>query len=108
MPTYIIRLDDEQTNRPYYLEWSTIVDAPTTYGMTLEQFTDHYRERYGSDGVHGLSARLERVAKHGSSCAWEAQSAEDMISGNRAGPDETELTREQIIEEYCRRPETKP
>jgi hypothetical protein len=46
MPTYICKFQDGE--KAYYLEWSTIVDAPITTGMSLQEFKQHY---CGSGGV---------------------------------------------------------
>ncbi len=84
----------------YYLEWSTVVDAPVTYGMSLDDFKMYYRRQYGEQGMEGLPARLERVAANGTS--WQSgESTEDTIQGNRAGPQETTLTKKQIYRAYC-------
>jgi len=102
----IVRLEAPE-GHPVYLEWSTVVDAPVTYAMTREELEEHVREEYGNQGLEELPARLERADRCGAS--WRdayRESAEDTIRGNRAGPNETELTVEQIIERYwTRRPE---
>jgi hypothetical protein len=100
MPSYIIRLEREGS--PVYLEWSTIVDAPTTNGMTLEDLHEHVRDRYGSEGLRELPARLERVAATG--CSRLSGDLDELLECNRAGPNEEHLTREQIVERYCRAP----
>jgi hypothetical protein len=100
MPRYIIRLDDGGT--AYYLEWSTIVDAPVTCGMTLDKFTTWYGEEYGRVGLEELPPRLERVNQTGVSRAWRGSTVDNLISHNRAGAGETCLTREQIIDHYIR------
>jgi len=84
----------------YYLEWSTISDAPVTYGMSLAEFRDWYCGFYGTEGYRDLEYRLARVAKYGTS-SIEAETPEQMIIGNRAGPNETTLTMTEIIAEYC-------
>jgi hypothetical protein len=99
LPRYIIKLKD--TDRDYYLMWSTIVDAPITYGLTLEQFQDWYREEYGKAGLAEFTERMTRVVQKGTSSNLHS-SVEEVIKYNRAGPDETCLTREQILEKYCR------
>jgi hypothetical protein len=94
MGRYIIKLDE------YYLEWSTIVDAPVTFGMKREDFEAYYREMYGINGMRDLSKRLERADKKGTSSHYH-ESADDVISGNRAGPNESKLTRDEIYQAYC-------
>lgn len=98
MPSYIIKLTRGDESR--YLEWSTIVDAPVTYGMTLEQFMRWYKDQFGAkDFKEVLPERLTRVeAKGTSSLGW---TLEEVLSSNRAGPNETHLTYDQIWDEYC-------
>ncbi len=95
MPRYILKLRDR------YLEWSTIVDAPVTDGMTLDEFRDYYRSEYGEHGMTGLDARLERVEKNGTSAMVPHHNIDYLISTNRAGPNETCLTEEELYREYC-------
>lgn len=99
MPRYIVKLTD--AGRDYYLEWSTIVDAPVTSGMSLKEFRSHYQQEYGREGIRGLDERMNRVESTGTS-SHHHDSAEDTISCNRAGDGETRLTMEQIIDHYCR------
>lgn len=94
MGRYIIKLED------YYLEWSTIVDAPVTYGMSLEEFKQHYREEYGNSSMPELEQRLRRVEEGGTS-ALNGMTIQDVISGNRAGPDGAKLSLEEVITAYC-------
>jgi hypothetical protein len=93
MPRYIVKLDD------WYLEWSTIVDAPVTEGMSLDDFRAHYLRQYGLQGESQLFERLERVEKNGTSALDET--LDGILSCNRAGPDEAELTKDEIIKAYC-------
>ena len=101
MPTYIIKLTDENTQKDYYLEWSTIVDAPVTSGMALDKFKKNYKRRYGLNGVSTLDARLERVEKNGTSGYSPFANLNDLIKGNHAGDDGKELSKIEIIEKYC-------
>lgn len=94
MPRYIIKLNDQ------YLEWSTVVDAPITFGMSLAEFKEHYRSEYGEDGMRCLAERLERVERVGTS-EIGAMRIEDTISCNRAGDNDKRLTKKQIVAKYC-------
>lgn len=89
MPRYICKIEDK------YFEWSTIVDAPVTYGMTLEEFTQYYREEYGEQGMRDLPERMERVEAKGTS-ALAYGSLDELLECNRAGENDEELTREEI------------
>lgn len=96
MPRYIVKLED------YYFEWSTIVDAPVTFGMKLDEFKEYYQEAYGTEGMRDLDYRLERVEMFETSSITPT-TIKEMIKGNRAGPDETELTIDEILKAYCLR-----
>lgn len=100
MPQYVIKLSDR--GKDYYLMWSTIVDAPITPGMSLDEFKAWYRDEYGRLSFeYELPERLKRVEERGTSC--RDQTLDEVISCNRAGDNESELTKEQIIEAYIRR-----
>ena len=86
----------------HYIEWSTISDSPTTFGLTLDELQAHVKEERGNDGLLDLHRRLERVEATGTS-AYNDESADDTIWLNRAGPKETILHLEEIIEFYVRR-----
>jgi hypothetical protein len=79
MPTYIVKLSKDGVDR--YFEWSTVVDAPTTYGMALDEFREYYREHYGESGMEQLPGRLARVEKTG--CSAYHDSVESLLQGNR-------------------------
>ena len=97
MPRHIIKLT--RGDKSYYMEWSTIVDAPVSYGMSLREFRVYYRHLYGEYGGKDLNERLVRVEESGTSCV-DATLAEQ-ISHNRAGPGESCLTYDGIIDRYC-------
>lgn len=101
MPRYIVRLVDRKTDRSYWMEWSTIVDAPVSYGMPLEEFLEHYKNEYGEAGDRELMPRIRRVLANGTSCA-QGTSVADLIDGNRAGPKEKTVDLEYILEHFCR------
>lgn len=91
MPSYLIRLtnpDDPSDVR--YLEWSTVVDAPVTYGLTREEIQAHIKEEYGQQGLRDLRARLERADAKGTS-SWVDRSLKEAIAGNHAGENGEEL-----------------
>lgn len=96
MPRHIAKIKDK------YLEWSTVVDAPVTYGMALGEFTEYYKDEYGDQGLGRLSDRLDRVNQKGTSSHLD-DSVESLVCGNRAGPSETELTLDEIYQVYCLR-----
>lgn len=75
--------------------WSTIVDAPVTAAMQLDDFRAYYQDRYGRSAMDGLDDRLTRARDYGSS---SGESLSDLVLCNRAGPDESALSLAQIIE----------
>ncbi len=90
----IIKIDN------YYLEWSSVVDAPVTFGMSLDEFKEYYKEQYGLNGMEELSQRLERVEEFGTSSRFY-KNVDEFISHNRAGKDGKCLTVEEVIKWYC-------
>lgn len=102
MGTYILKINDEKTNIDYYLEWSTVVDGPISYGMSLEEFKKYYKEEYGNAGMKILEERMERVNKNGCSGRYPDDKLEDFFKFNRAGKNETRLNEEGILDKYCR------
>src|SRR5262245_46149389 len=102
MPKYIIRLPNPDDPDDYrYLHWSTIVDAPTTYGMTRVELEAFTLEWDGKNGLEDLAERLARADRYGisaqpaGSTTWERE-----VSGNSAGPNETELDHRGIWQRY--------
>ena len=94
MGRFIVKMKRDDEVR--YCEWSTIVDAPVTYLMSLEEFTDYYREEYGIDAA--FEQRMARVEATGVSS--HVSSYAGLWGCNRAGEDETQLTEEQFWVEY--------
>lgn len=97
MGHYIIKIKDR------YFEWSTVVDAPITYGMTEDELRAYMKDEYGNEGLSRLSERLARVAAKGTSSLVDDGLA-DLIRYNRAGPNETSLTEEEIYARYAEAP----
>ena len=89
----------EHDNEKYYMLWSTVVDAPITYGVKLSQFLDYMKEEYGNRGWEDLDKSLERAERQG--CSFIGETLDDLLSCNRAGFNEMELTKDEIIEWYC-------
>lgn len=92
MPQYIVSVMHSKTGHRYWLEWSTIVDAPTMICEGLAEFVEYYLREYGVRSELELCGRLGRVAGHGSSAVAANQSPRELLAGNRAGPNETELS----------------
>jgi hypothetical protein len=94
MARFIVKLHE------HYFEYSTIVDAPVTMGMSRAEFDEYYQDVYGTNGMRDLPERMERVEAKGTSAHGDKDAA-DTLFLNRAGPDETELTVDEIYQAYC-------
>lgn len=97
MARYII-----QCNCVYNL-WSTVVDAPLLKpGLTKDQLIEELERR---NETHDLDARLARAEATGCSAINPRMTLAEVVSGNRAGPNKSELDLEAIIREYLSLPE---
>ncbi len=92
MGTYIIKLDNQ------YLLWSTVVDAPVSYGMKTQNDVALELEMRGQY-TRNFPERMERVEKNGISAT--DHTLEELFKFNRAGPNESCLTKAEIIAQYC-------
>jgi len=104
MARYIIKLPCDGTD--YYLLWSSVADAPITYGMTLSEFREYYSHENGhSESIMAnLDRRMERVAESGTSDALCRDPVEKWTACNRAGENEEQLTFDEIVEQWVRQP----
>lgn len=94
MSQYIVKLKDN------YLEWSTVSESPTTRGMTREQMRQYLLEKGQREVEAEIEERLMRADAHGSS-SIPPQTAEDIVTVNRAGENESQLTLDEIYERCC-------
>ena len=101
MPTTIIKLPCD--GQDYYLEWSSVVDAPVTYGMTLDEFKSYYRAEYGNQGMERLEERMKRVEETGTSDRLSRKPVKEWVKFNRAGDKETQITYDKIVDKYVRK-----
>lgn len=91
---------DENTGIDYYFEWSTLTNAPITYGMPLDEFGEYYHQVYGEEGVNGFLERMKRVFKKGISTIQYDLTT--LLSTNRAGENGAHISNEEILERYSR------
>lgn len=91
MSRAIVKIKDK------YFIWSSIVDAPITYGLTLDQLKVWHKEEYGRSV--NIEERLERVEKYGTSIRIPT-SVEKLIRLNRAGDNEEHLSLDEIYKKY--------
>lgn len=89
--------------RDRYFEWSTVVDAPVTYGMTLEELEAYIKDEYGRTGLKELPARMDRVEKYGTSY-YPPKTVDELLVLNRAGDNEEGLTADEIYVKYNSQP----
>ena len=94
MAQFILKFGPDQ-----YMIWSTVVDAPVTMMMSLEELLEE-------QGTDGIQARLERCDQNG--CSSLRHSLDRILICNRAGDGETELTKAEIIEKYTEVPNADP
>lgn len=99
MPRFIIKLTD-QNNNEYYMLWSTIVDAPISKGLCLQDFEKFYQEEYGNQGMVDFHKLMEIVQSKNTSSRIDAD-AEETIRFNQAGPGRSPLSMEEIVRFYC-------
>lgn len=102
MGRYIIRITDDTDKKDYFLEWSTIVDAPVTYGMSLEEFEQYYRHEYGESGMRELPGRLERVKENGTSAYPPFNKLDDTLREYDLNREKVGDQKEYILENFCR------
>lgn len=89
----------EGPSGPRYLLWSCVWDAPASRGLTLEELREHLRTEGGQQALDDLLARLARLDVTGTSI--RDTTLESVVACNRAGPDETNLTIEELWQQYC-------
>ena len=83
-----------------WFEWTTVADAPATFGMTKEEFIEYYADEYGRrDTGSTMEERMARAEAKGTSSMMDS-SLEDLISSNRAGYRENYLTLPEIERIY--------
>ena len=94
MPVNIIHKDG------VYNFYDTVSDgAWFVSGLTLEQLTEYYRERYGESAMAEFPRRLARAQERGTSCMI-SRSLESCVSCNRAGHRETHLPVEDFVAQF--------
>lgn len=79
-----------------FFEWSTVVDAPVTQAMSEAEFRSYFLRLHGDHLESDLDERLTRAKATGCS-AREGYSLADIVSHNRAGPNESCLSVEEVL-----------
>ena len=93
MARIIIKIKDR------YFDYSTVVEAPVTRGMTLDEFREYYRGEYGEWSLDELEGRLHRVEEKGTSSFLD-ESVEETIAANYAGDGDSSLTLDEMYDAY--------
>ena len=87
-----------------YFHWSTVVDAPITDGMNLEDFRNWYKNEYSSYYNEKLFDKMiDTLTKYPAANGNGnpiANTIDEAISFNHAGKNGLYLTAEQIYEQY--------
>ncbi len=86
-----------------YLVWSVEAKAPVSYGLDHSQVWDFVRDGWGIAAIGGIFGRMIIADKLGTSSRLY-DSFEATVRGNRAGPNCSELTSEEIVEKFIRNP----
>jgi hypothetical protein len=94
-----IKLNDGE--RDWYFEWSTVVDAPTTLGLSRDEMSAYVLDEYGERSHEWWPRSLERLDRYGLS-ALRLKDPREMFEGNRAGAGESCLSPDEIIACYGR------
>ena len=107
MPTFLVKLTHPETGETCIVDWSTVSDGPRSRAIPRESLRDYIRvsEACRPLGYYGeelarreLVPRLARLDETGCS-SYGDMTAEDAISGNRAGPGEKELNERELFEQ---------
>ncbi len=112
----IVRLDDEKGNA-WYIDWSTVCDAPKSCAMTREEIRAHMlneavREphnpgpetfhEYVEDRAHWaakVNRSINRCDRNGVSILdYPQTTGEQYVSCNRAGEGERQITPKELLE----------
>lgn len=92
MPTYLCHADGK------WFAWSTIVDAPTTYGGTIEDLAEYIAWKFPDMRLSSFVERTATARERGTDAP--NQTLAELVSWNRAGHGETCLTLEEIKHIY--------
>ena len=100
---FIIRLNDGE--RDYFLEWSTVVEAPTTIGLDEGEMRALLLKEGIEDLKKEIAERMKRAKDKKANSGHYGTTLDKIIRFNRAGNQDKCLTKEELIETYCRKKE---
>lgn len=98
----IYKVDDNGKER--FIVWSSVVDGPVTFALTAEEIEAYLVEEAVERAKRDVREMLERTRRTGTS-SYDGGSLADEGGANRAGPDETCLSADELFEFYVRRKE---
>lgn len=106
MARYIIKITDPVDNKPYYLEWSTVVDAPVSNGMTREkmkEYLDDISADFFYTGLLSAEERLKRTDQKGCS-SMDRATIDNVLTSYQycINLENEEQALEHMLNEYCR------
>ena len=101
MGKVIFKVDDNGEER--FLVWSSIVDAPVTFACTEEEIVGLWVEDAKERATEEAQRMIERARATGSSSRMNYNTLADVVGVNRAGPSESALTENEIVEFFVRR-----
>jgi len=87
-----------------YVDWSTVIDAPVSYVLTADEMIERRIRQAKKEAEESTREALERADRTGTS--YLGITGVKVIDDNRAGEDESKLTREQLIEKFTYREES--
>lgn len=86
-----------------YQLYTTVADgACYEQALTLEELTEIIRFDGGQAAIDGLPGRLDRA--HRTGCSVHGYTLEECVSGNRAGPNETEVPFDEFVKRWLTLP----
>lgn len=96
----VSRPDEEEK----FLVWSSITDSPITFSCTAEEAINFFVEDAAERMRKEATEMIERARERGTSSRLGGTVAAT-ISANRAGPNEVEMSVDEVFEFYVRRNE---
>lgn len=97
------KIVDEKFNKEYIIEWSNISNYFISYGMSEDQYREHCREEYGNEFmINEFEDDLKRINKTGSNSRTGLTTLDYCINNNFNGKNEDTMSKEEILENYCR------
>jgi len=85
--------------RDRYFVWSTVTDAPSTYGMTERECVEWFSFNNNIRGFGHAAGLMALARKSGTTSSL--LSLDDIDYWNRAGHSETRLSLDEIYRIYC-------